>query len=165
GEYVIYSTQYTIDQTDINRGFVRNRAQVTGEYDDGGETGTVSDYSGTETNPEVHTVTELVQQPELTVEKRVTSTGPYSLGNIITYDISVENTGNVSLNNVTVNDDNAEVVNPGDEVIGLLEPGQSETVVFEHEVTQADFDAGVASNQAQVTGEDEDGNTIVEETS
>src|SRR5690606_8623497 len=52
GEYVIYSTQYTIDQTDINRGFVRNRAQVTGEYDDGGETGTVSDYSGTETNPE-----------------------------------------------------------------------------------------------------------------
>src|SRR5690606_25122839 len=74
-------------------------------------------------------------------------------------------TGNVSLNNVTVNGDNAEVVNPGDEVIGLLEPGDTETVEYRHEVTQADFDAGVASNQAQVTGEDEDGNTIVDELS
>lgn len=166
GEYVIYSAQYTIDQTDINRGFVRNRAQAVGEYDDGeGDTGTVSDYSGTETNPEIHTITELVQNPELTVEKRVTSSGPYELDDAIIYEISVKNTGNVSLNNVTVNDDNAEVVNPGDEVIGLLKPGQSETVVFEHEVTQADFDAGVVINQAQVTGEDEDGNTIVEETS
>src|SRR5690606_5150771 len=128
GQFVVYRIVYAIDQDDINRGFVRNWSHVMGEFDYGGDTRTVSDFYCTETNPEEYPVKELVQQPELTVEKRVTSTGPYSLGYIITYDISVENTGNVSLNNVTVNDDNAEVVNPGDEVIGLLEPGDTETV-------------------------------------
>ena len=42
--------------------------------------------------------------PSLTIDKVETSTGPYVVGNTLTYNIVVTNTGNVTLTNVTVAD-------------------------------------------------------------
>ena len=44
------------------------------------------------------------QSPSLNVTKSETSTGPYAVGDTITYSIVVANTGNVTLTNVTVSD-------------------------------------------------------------
>src|SRR5690606_40692200 len=82
--------------------------------DGGGPVGTPitqvpSDDPGTP-DPNDPTDTDVVQTPELTVTKVVTSTGPYSeVGDEITYDIVVTNTGNVTIDNIVLTDENAEI--------------------------------------------------------
>src|SRR5690606_29008873 len=91
----------------------------------------------------------------------VTSEGPYAMGDYIRYfNMVVTNTGNVTLTNVTVEDDNAEIVSGSP--IATLAPGQSATVMARHVVTQADIDAGEVVNQARVWGEDPEGNPTPE---
>src|SRR5690606_21501153 len=119
-------------------------------------------------NPEIRspagrTGTDVEQAPELTETKVVTSTGPYSAaGDEITYDIVVTNTGNVTIDNIVLTDDNAELVNPGEENIGTLAPAESRTIAVTHTVTQDDLDAGSVSNQALVNGNGPDGTPVTE---
>src|SRR5512145_1050036 len=84
----------------------------------------------------------------MTVLKTETSTGPYIVGNTITYAIVATNTGNVTLNNVTIADSAA--------VLGVCTPAQPATLApaatltcpATHVVTQADVDAGSFINLA-----------------
>ena len=80
--------------------------------------------------------------------KSETSTGPYAVGDTITYSLVVANTGNVTLTNVTVSDPVATVgvctpVQPA-----ALAPSGSMTCPATYVVTQADLDAGSFSNTA-----------------
>ena len=79
---------------------------------------------------------------------------PYSarnmlVGDVIHYEIIVTNTGNVTLNNIIVTDDNATLTMSN--TIESLSPGASATVTATHVITQADLDAGQYVNQATAT--------------
>src|SRR5690606_20033272 len=56
--------------------------------------------------------------PELTVTKVITSAAPYdAVGDVITYDIVVTNTGNVTIDNIALTDANADIP-AGEENVG-----------------------------------------------
>src|SRR5690606_30564301 len=99
--------------------------------------------------PNDPTVVELDQQPSMTLTKATTSTGPYALNDYITYELTVTNTGNVTLYDIVVTDANAEIVSGSP--VAQLAPGATATVTARHQVTQADLDAGQVTNQASVT--------------
>src|SRR5690606_40617224 len=82
---------------------------------------------------------ELTQKPGLSLTKKVTSSAPYALNSYMTFGITVKNTGNVTLTDVTVTDANAEIT--AGSPVASLAPGQSATVLARHQVTQADIDA------------------------
>src|SRR5690606_35157398 len=111
------------------------------------------------------TDTDVEQAPELTVTKVITSTGPYSeVGDEITYDIVVTNTGNVTIDNIVLTDANADIP-AGEENIGTLAPTESRTIAVTHTITQDDLNAGSVSNQALVNGNGPDGTPITDVTS
>src|SRR5690606_16264370 len=91
----------------------------------------------------------------LSIEKTVTSTGPYTEGDTISYQFVIENTGDVRLTNVSVTD---ELVGlsaivyawPGAE--GILEVGQRVTATATYVVTAADVNAGNVHNSATAEG-------------
>jgi LPXTG-site transpeptidase (sortase) family protein len=72
------------------------------------------------------------------------------VGDVISYVFTVENTGNVTLTNVTITDDDATIT--GDPI--TLEPGETDTVTFtgEYALEQAAINAGTFTNEATVTG-------------
>jgi uncharacterized repeat protein (TIGR01451 family) len=102
----------------------------------------------------------ITQTPGLKTVKSVTSTGPYNtVGQAITYQFVVTNTGNVTLNGVGVNDTPALSTGPacvslsgtpstcsGNSV--TLSPGEMATFTGTHVLTQADLDAGSVSDSA-----------------
>ncbi len=102
----------------------------------------------------------IAQTPEITITKddRL-SYAPQnlSLGDIINYDIHITNIGNVTLDNISVTDNNATI--SGNNVIANLAPGDYVTLTATHVVTQADIDAGQVVNQA-VASYTYNGNTI-----
>ena len=93
----------------------------------------------------------LTQQPELSVVKSVTSSGPYELNSTIDYQFVVTNTGNVTLSGVAVND-----ALPGISAVSCpattLAIGQDMTCTATYQVQQADVNAGNVHNSATASG-------------
>src|SRR5690606_4078791 len=91
-----------------------------------------------------------VQSPALAVVKTATSSGPYAVGDTLTYDITATNTGNITLHNVTVTDPGTGAVlgacTPA--APATLAPNASLTCAATHVVTQNDLDAGSYLNTA-----------------
>jgi uncharacterized repeat protein (TIGR01451 family) len=131
GSSQTYTEVYTITQSDLDAGFVTNTATAT----DG-----VTTDTGSET-------VNAVQQPELTVTKTA-DVGTYDLaGDVITYTILVTNSGNVTLNNITVTDPLTGL----NTTILSLAPGSSQTYTEVYTITQSDLDAGFVTNTATAT--------------
>ena len=135
-----FTASHTVTQSDINAGSYANTATVTGTPPSGpvvtgSDTVTVSALK----NPAIHLVKSAVQS-------NYTSTG-----DVLDYTFTVTNTGNVTLNNVTVTDPSATVSSVA---IASLAPGASDSTTFtaSHTVTQADVMAGSYTNTATVTG-------------
>ncbi len=124
---------YVVTQADVDAGSFTNTA--TGD----------SNETGPDTGSETITFT---QSPSLNVTKSETSTGPYSVGDTITYDIEVDNTGNVTLTGVTVTDPDTTVGVCAPAQPGSLAPGATMTCPASYVVTQADVDAGSFTNTA-----------------
>ena len=78
--------------------------------------------------------------------------GTGELNDVITYTITVENTGNTTLTDVLVTDDNAVLdptfVNP----IASMTPGEIVEIEVTHIITQEDLDLGYVENSAVATG-------------
>ncbi|MFC0601436.1 hypothetical protein ACFFHI_24080, partial [Streptomyces palmae] len=108
------------------------------------------------------------QRADLTLVKRVTSTGPFTVGSRVEYTYSVTNTGNVALHDLTVQDDRVTGITCQ---ATTLAPGQSTTCTGTHTVTQADLDrcrqAGTTpctiTNTASATAEDPNDIRVVSE--
>ena len=137
---------YTVTQADID----------TNGNDDDSDIDNTATADSNETGPEDDSeVVPLVQQPALTIDK-VDNTGTYdSIGDVISYSITVRNTGNVTLINVVVTDPNAAGLDcsadPGIQtVIPSMAPGATEVCSASHTITQDDLDAGHYFNQACV---------------
>src|SRR4051794_17420224 len=134
GESVTCTASYTVTQADLDAG----RSEERGVGKDGGTTSNTDTQTATAT-----------QTPELALEKSITGGDPFDApGDVVTYDFTVTNTGNVRLAGpVTGADDHASdescpalgTVGNGD---GFLDPGESVTCTASYTVTQADLDAG-----------------------
>ncbi|MGI6855383.1 DUF7507 domain-containing protein [Mesorhizobium sp. 1B3] len=148
GAIFTFTATYTPTQADIDAGRVENTA-----------TGTGTPPSG----PPIESPPDTVivppdQTPRLTIEKTGTlndsdGDGLIDLGETISYSFRVQNTGTVTMTNVTVNDpllSNAGIsVTPGPQT---LAPGGVATFTATYTPTQADIDAGNVENTATGTG-------------
>ncbi|NCT70393.1 MAG: DUF11 domain-containing protein [Xanthomonadaceae bacterium] len=143
---------HTVTAAEVAVGNVHNSATVSGQppTPPGGPT------APTITSPpsEVDTATE--QLPAMTLVKSVSSTGPYRAGSTIAYQFDVENTGNVTLTNVSVTDAMVGLSPltyawPG--VAGQLQPGEKVVANATYSVTPDDVLAGQVRNSATAAGQ------------
>ncbi len=72
-----------------------------------------------------------------------------SVGQKISYNYVVKNTGNVPITGLTIKDDKLGIVST---LSATLEPGQIVSAVGIYTITQADFDAGYVTNTANAKG-------------
>ena len=131
-----FTQTYTITQADVDAGSVLNTATAAGLF---GST-PVSD-----TDDETVTGT---QTPELTVTKTAAPNTYTAAGDIITYTILVENTGNVTVTAIAVTDPLTGL----SQTIASLAPGASQSFTQTYTITQADVDAGSVLNTATAAG-------------
>ncbi|WP_366186111.1 gliding motility-associated C-terminal domain-containing protein [Flavobacterium ovatum] len=165
-----FSALYNITEEDINIGVVYNLALAKGTPPVGNPvTGTSTDPTPCTTCPKDPecldcTMTPLSQNPSISITKdgRYVDTngdGKTNVGDKINYTFVVKNTGNVTLTNVTVTDNNA-VVSGGP--IAILAIGTSDDTTFTatHTLTQEDINAGIVYNLATATAKDPKGNPV-----
>ncbi len=133
------TSTYTINQNDIDSGFVSNAASATGTF------------NGTNVTSNTDTETVIANQsPALLTVKIASPTTYSSVGENITYTYNVNNTGNVGISapiNITDNKTGTFTIsNSG------LAPGQNVTGTANYTITQADLDNGSVTNEAFATG-------------
>jgi len=138
GEKTICTADYVVTQADIDAGSVTNNATVTGTP----AGGTLADVSTSET-------LDADQSPSFGFEKVAQDTTYAAVGDTLTYQYIVRNTGNVTISSVAVSDDRiASVVCPQT----VLNAGTQMVCTASDTVTQADIDAGFVTNNASVNG-------------
>lgn len=132
---------YSVTQADLDAGEVTNIASST---------------DGTTTSPDVDATVTANQLPALTIAKSANEADFTAVGEILTYDYKVVNTGNVFIAALDVTDDkigtvicNVPAVGNGD---ANLDPGETVICTGEYAVTQADLDAGFVTNLASAAG-------------
>ena len=156
-----FTATYSITQSNIDDGFVQNQAEVTGNDPQGNEVSDLSDDDVlTEDDP---TVTELCQNASIALIKEGTvndtnGNGCADVKETITYNFTVINNGNVTINNIDISD---ALVNVQGGPITLA-PGATDVSTFTavYSITQANINDGFVENQAEVTGLDPQGNTV-----
>uniref|UniRef100_UPI003D64A4BB DUF7507 domain-containing protein n=1 Tax=Winogradskyella poriferorum TaxID=307627 RepID=UPI003D64A4BB len=160
---IVYTATYALTQADIDAGIVINQAVANGTDPLGGGVSDDSD-DGDDTDGNTEddvTNTEIIQVPMISLIK---TTLPLedtngdgiegSLDDIISYVFIVENTGNVTLTNIEVED-----LLPGLNLVGgpiaQLLPGEVDSTTFTatYQITQIDLDTGFVTNSATVSAE------------
>jgi uncharacterized repeat protein (TIGR01451 family) len=149
GDVVTAVATYQLLQSDIDAGHVANTATISG-----------TPISGPPfTSPPASTDSPLVANPGIDLVKTADSTGvqtPAQVGDLITYQFVVTNTGNVRLDTVTIADPlpglSPIAYGPWPAADGVLLPGESVTATATYAVTQQDIDSGQVVNRAQATG-------------
>jgi uncharacterized repeat protein (TIGR01451 family) len=149
GERLTCDATRPITQTDLDRGSVTNTATVTSTDPDGDTVSAVSQSV---------TVTASVT-PSLSIVKSTTTSGYARVGDVVNYSIAVTNTGNVTLDTVTLTDNVATLVGCPPRT---LAPGQSMTCAAVRSVTQADLDRGRIDNVATAQALSASGATVSE---
>nr|WP_255433562.1 choice-of-anchor K domain-containing protein [Tessaracoccus sp. MC1865] len=152
------SFEYTVTQADVDAGSIYNLASTTGTPP--GENPPVTDEDD-ETVPGD-------QFPAIEIIKTADVESVDAVGDVVTYTLTVTNTGNVTLTDVVISDEMLDIENAL--CAESLAPAEQCSVELEHTVTQADLDAGEIVNVATTTGTppgdnppptDEDDETVV----
>jgi hypothetical protein len=108
--------------------------------------------------------------PGLVIEKTASPSDmeSFRVGQVITYTFVVSNTGNVPLDNVTINDigftgagDLSPVDCPGGNGNVFLDVGEQVSCTASYTLTQADVDQGSVTNEAEAVGDPPGGPTLV----
>ncbi len=132
---------YSVTQADLDAGEVTNVASAT---------------DGTTTSPTDDATVAATQTPALTLVKTAQEPDFTAVGDILTYEYLVTNTGNVLIADLSVTDDKISNVMCSVPTIGNgdtnLDPTEAVTCTGEYTVTQADLDAGSVTNLASATG-------------
>ena len=147
GEETTVSGSYTIVQADLDNGSVLNTAEVAGQDPEGT---VVEDFDDAEVTSEMN--------PDIALSKTADPITYSAVGDVISYTITVTNTGNMTLSNVMVTDSKIELGAGAN--IGTLEPGEETTVSGSYTIVQADLDNGSVLNTAEVTSEDSQGTVV-----
>ncbi|MDN3205980.1 DUF7507 domain-containing protein, partial [Algoriphagus sediminis] len=119
GQTATITTNYAVTQADVNNGQVVNTAIATG----------TDPNQSTQSAIASATVT-AVQNSGISLTKTANPTTYDQAGDVITYTLIVENTGNVTLTNTTITD---PLTGQNDNV-GDLQPGQTATVTTNYAV-------------------------------
>ncbi|MGY3795901.1 DUF7507 domain-containing protein, partial [Aquimarina sp. 433] len=174
GEQGTAQATYVITQVDINNGEVINSATVIGEDPNGDDVIDVSD-NGDElvddngdndpTNDE--TITEIDQLPNLALTKTgiyvdVNDDGLPNVGDEIQYTFTVENTGNVDITNIVLSDPLPGIVITGGPIDLAVGEIDMTTFTANYVLTAEDVLSGEVINQATVTGQDPNGDDVVD---
>jgi len=145
GETVICTGVYTVTQADLDAGSVTNTASATGDP-----------AGGTLTDPNTDATVNAVQSPALSLAKAPVETSFDTVGDILNYTYTVENTGNVLVSSLVVTDDKIASITCDVPAIGNndanLDPSETVICTGQYTVTQADLDAGSVTNNADATG-------------
>ena len=157
-----FTGTYTITQTDINNGGVRNTATASGDSNGDG-TADVSDTSGSFSYLDQATDVVFNQTSALALVKTATlndtdGSGDHSAGDTISFNFAIHNTGDQTVTGIMISDPLVTVSGgPID-----LASGTSDTVTFTgtYTVTQSDVDSGRVTNSAYVSGTDTNGWTV-----
>ncbi|MCB9136892.1 MAG: DUF11 domain-containing protein [Caldilineaceae bacterium] len=143
-ESITCTGEYTVTQEDVEAGNIVNIA--TGDSD--------------ETEPEDDTNTVPVPQtPALSIDKEmvdhndVDGSNTVTIGDILTYQITTTNIGNVMLTNVEVSDPMLPSLSCTPSQPAILAPGESIVCTGEYTVTEDDVEARNVLNTATATGE------------
>ncbi len=143
GEDMTCTATYAITQADLDADVVNNTATATGTAP-----------LGTEVSDEDSETVDLIQSPEITLDKTGSVSGGTTVGDTITYTFEVDNTGNVTLTNVTVTDPlsglTTIVCNPTQPA--TLAPNEVMSCSATYDIDQADIDLGKVDNEATATG-------------
>ncbi|MDO7883519.1 beta strand repeat-containing protein [Salinibacterium soli] len=144
GQSATFTATYTVRQADLDHGSITDTATSTGTPPTGGA------LNGSSNSV---TVT-AAQAPSLELVKSASPTIVDSVGDTITYEFEVTNTGNVTVSGLAIE----ETAFSGSGSIsaitcpsGPLAPTQSATCTATYPVTQADLTAGAIDNTAVAT--------------
>ncbi len=144
---------YTVDQADVDNGFVTNTASASGE-----------NASDTQITSNQSSVTVLASDAtsSLSLTKSSLTSGYGEAGDTINYDYVVTNTGTTTESNIGVSDNLVASVDCPD---SSLAPGASETCTGSYTVDQADVDAGSVMNTAMASATNPSSDTITSNSS
>ncbi len=137
GESFTCSATYTLTQADVDAGRVVNEATATGTPPKG------DDVTATD-----NTETAIEPNPVITLDKSAGTPSGTTPGSTISYEFAVSNTGNVTLDPVTVSDSKVAVDCPE----RVLAPSATMTCSATYVLTQSDVDAGQVENSASASG-------------
>lgn len=156
GASVVIKAKYTLTQADI-------------DSEDGVINTVTVDGQGDTPDPTEPIPTEK-QDPDLKVTKTANVTGPVSLGQVITYTLTVKNEGNVTLKGATVTDELPGIVvgnlpdgvtyNEGVFTIASIAPETTITITYTYTVTLDDMLKDSIVNTAVTSTEDDDDVTL-----
>ena len=132
------SKNYTVTQADVNAGGVDNTATVSGTP----PTGSVVTATDSNTVP-------ITRSPSISLDKQAGTPTGTTVGSTILYSFVVTNTGNVTLNPISVNDPKLGAITCP---ITNLAPAATTTCTKTYSITQADVDSGHVANTATATG-------------
>ncbi|NEP74540.1 MAG: hypothetical protein F6K29_23235, partial [Okeania sp. SIO2G5] len=154
GEMVIGTASYNLTQADIDTGEVMNTAEVFGNPPDGDPNDPGDDV--TDTDDHVEPIPdgadiELVKTGTLDLGEN----GVANPGDVINYEFKVTNTGNVTLDTLSITDSLDIPVDFGG--VTTLAPGEMVIGTASYNLTQADIDTGEVMNTAEVFGNPPDG--------
>ncbi|WP_400080000.1 Ig-like domain-containing protein [Winogradskyella sp. R77965] len=168
--WIFTAPDYTVTQADVDAGNITNNVTAAGLEPDGTTPVTATDtYVIDANNPDVT----LCDDGGIAVVKAASSptAGCVGEGDIVTYTFTVTNTGDVSINSITITDDllggdiTSTLTLTGDDGDNILDP--TETWIFtapDYTITQADVDAGNITNNVTADGLEPDGTTPVQAT-
>ena len=175
GEIATYIATYIIEQDAVDVGGFSNSIAANGDSpddtnvedtsDDGDDMTDGPDPGTDPTDDPTDTI--IVTDPNISLIKTtldlVDSNGDGIAGSIddfISYVLIVENTGNVTLTNIQVQDVLPGLILVGGPIVQLI-PGEidSTTYTATYQITQADLDLGFVENSATVSSEGPDGDT------
>ncbi|TFV91750.1 DUF11 domain-containing protein, partial [Algoriphagus kandeliae] len=139
GEEITFTTSYTVTIQDLLDGVpIVNIANVQG----------VDVVTQQVVRAEAQAIVNVNLTPDIEIEKTADVESVNVAGQVITYTLTVTNTGTAPLVNVEVNDP----LTGFEETIPLLWPGQVIDFTTTYEATQEDIDAGEIVNVASVVG-------------
>jgi LPXTG-site transpeptidase (sortase) family protein len=155
-----FTASYTLTQEDIDNGIFTNNAEVNANAPD-----------ETEVTDEDSATVEISQVSGITIEKIgsvaddiVDPEGVINAGDEIHYQFRIENTGNVTLTDVVVDDDMPDVTLTGCTIAELQVGEVNDTSCSGvYVVTQEDLDLGEYYNSASVTALNQEENEVTDE--
>ncbi|MEH6418704.1 DUF7507 domain-containing protein, partial [Pseudomonas sp. CGJS7] len=151
GATCVLTGTYKVTAADANAGTIRNTATVVDTPPPGGDPVCPIGSADPKCKPRVDVP--VTQQPNLTSVKAMTGNadedgdGRVSVGDTLTYTVTVTNTGNVDLVDVVVSDDK---ISPNTIACARVAPTGTCVLSGKYKVVQADADSGSVVNTATV---------------
>ncbi|MGW4383029.1 DUF7507 domain-containing protein [Kitasatospora sp. NPDC004531] len=148
GESTTCHGSYVVSSVDVQAGHVTNTAHAEG-----------TDPQGQTVLSALDSVTvPVVGEVLLTIEKIADGTGPFHLGDTVSYTYTVTNAGTATVSGLGVVDDRVTTVTCDSTT---LAPGESTLCHGSYVVTAADVQAGKVTNTAHAEGTDPQGQQVV----